>query len=318
MQLAEALGQAMRSVFFGTPEIAVPALRALAATSEVVGVVCQPDRPRGRGLRVQAPAVKLAALELGLELHQPVKVKTGNLHEWLAERRPDVALVLAYGRILPPNVLAAPRCGCMNLHASLLPKYRGAAPINWAIVEGETETGVSLMQMDEGMDTGPVYALRRLAIGSEETAGELAGRLAELAAEMVREDVPRAVSGELAATPQDESLASYAPLITAKDTEIDWTAPAGSIVNRVRGLTPRPGAHSSVRGKRLNLVTVRVASESIAGAPGTVLVAARRVLVAAGSGAVEVLRAQLEGRKPLGAVELVNGRALADGDRLGG
>jgi methionyl-tRNA formyltransferase len=308
----------MRSVFFGTPEIAVPVLRALDASTEVVGVVCQLDRPRGRGLHVTAPPVKLAALELGLEVHQPVKVKTGTLHEWIAVRQPDVALILAYGRILPPNVLGAPRRGCMNLHASLLPKYRGAAPINWSIVQGETETGVSLMQMDEGMDTGPVYAMRRLSIGSEETAGELATRLAELAAEMVREDLPRAVSGELVATPQDDARASYAPLISAKDTEIDWTRAAPSVVNLVRGMTPRPGAHSSVGGKRLNVLAARAASEPVAGPPGTVRVVDRRVLVAAGDAAVEIVRAQLEGKKPLGGADLVNGRALAEGDKLGG
>lgn len=318
MRLAAALRKGMRSVFFGTPEIAVPALRALAATSDVVGVICQPDRPRGRGLRVQAPPVKLAALELGLQVHQPVKVKTGTLHEWLAERRPDVALVMAYGRILPAQVLAVPRRGCVNLHASLLPKYRGAAPIQWAIIQGETETGVSLMQMDAGMDTGPVFAMRRLAVGSDETAGELAARLALLAAEMVQQDLARAVSGELTPAPQDETQASYAPPLRAKDTEIDWSAAAQRVVNRVRGLTPRPGAHSSIRGKRLNLLGVRAASQSVAGPPGTVRVVERRVFVAAADGAVEILRAQLEGRKPLNAADLINGRALADGDRLDG
>src|SRR5262245_61527634 len=172
----------MRTVFFGTPELAVPAFRALAETTEVVGVVCQPDRPAGRGLRLTEPAVKRAARELGIDVHQPVKVKTGNLHDWLGERRVDVAVVLAYGRMLPKAVLDVPGRGCMNLHASLLPRYRGAAPINWAIARGERETGVSLMQMDEGMDTGPVFTMRSIEIGPEETAGELAARIAELSA----------------------------------------------------------------------------------------------------------------------------------------
>jgi methionyl-tRNA formyltransferase len=307
----------MRTVFFGTPAIAVPALRALAETSELVGVVCQPDRPAGRGLALREPAVKIAARELGLEAHQPVKVKTGNLHEWLAERRADVALVLAYGRILPRAVLDAPRRGCMNLHASLLPHYRGAAPINWAIVHGETETGISLMQMDEGLDSGPVYAMRRLAISAAETAGELAERLAALAALVVREDLPRAVSGDLAAAAQDEAQASWAPLITPGHTRVDWGKSANEIVNLVRGMAPRPGAHTGVRGKKLRLHAIRSAEEGVEGPPGTVHISDRRaILVQAGVGTVEILRAQLEGRKPLDAADLVNGRALKDGDLL--
>src|SRR5450432_2108021 len=183
----------VRAVFFGTPAIAVPALRALAEVAEIVGVVCQPDRPAGRGLKLQPPAVKTAALELGYAVHQPVKVKTGNLDQWLSDRAPDVALVLAYGRILPSAVLSAPRRGCMNLHASLLPRWRGAAPINWSIMHGDHETGVCLMQMDEGLDTGPVYARRAIAIGDQETAGELAERLAATSAQLVREVLAREI-----------------------------------------------------------------------------------------------------------------------------
>lgn len=308
---------AMRTVFFGTPAIAVAALRALHETTELVGVVCQPDRRAGRGLALREPPVKIAARELGVEVHQPVKVKTGNLHEWLAERRADVALVLAYGRILPRAVLEAPRRGCMNLHASLLPRYRGAAPINWAIVHGETETGISLMQMDEGLDTGPVYATRKLAIYPGETAGELAERLAALAAEVVREDLPRAVSGELPSNPQDDSQASWAPLIKPEHTRVDWGKSASEIVNLVRGMAPRPGAHTSVRGKHLRLYATRAADEGVEGPPGSVHISEQKaILVQAGEGSVEILRAQLEGKKPLDARDLVNGRALRDGDLL--
>jgi methionyl-tRNA formyltransferase len=307
----------MRTVFFGTPAIAVPALRALHETTELVGVVCQPDRPAGRGLALREPPVKTAARELGLEAHQPVKVKTGNLHEWLADQRADVAVVLAYGRILPRAVLDAPRRGCMNLHASLLPHYRGAAPINWAIVHGETETGISLMQMDEGLDSGPVYAMRRLSISPEETAGELAERLALLAAEVVRGDLPGAVAGELPAIAQDESQASWAPLIKAEHTRVDWGRSAPDIVNLVRGMAPRPGAHTVVRGKNLRLYATRAGSEGVEGPPGTVHITERRaIVVQAGEGCVEILRAQLEGRKALDARDLVNGRALREGDLL--
>lgn len=185
----------MRAIFFGTPDIAVPSLEALREVAEVVAVVCQPDRPAGRGLELRAPPVKERALALGFEVVQPEKVKTPEFAAWVEARKADVALVIAYGRILPKAVLEGPRRGCMNLHASLLPRYRGAAPIQWAIVRGETETGVCLMQMDEGMDTGPVFTRRAIPIGRDETAGELGGRLGRLAAELVREDLPRAVAG---------------------------------------------------------------------------------------------------------------------------
>lgn len=306
-------------MFFGTPQIAVPALRALAATTEVVGVVCQPDRPAGRGMKLAAPAVKQAALELGLEVHQPVKVRTGNLHEWLAERRPDVAVVLAYGRILPDAVLAAPRLGCINLHASLLPQYRGAAPINWVIMNGETRSGISLMQMDSGLDTGPVFCTRELPIGPGETAGELAERMANTAADMVREDLPRVISGELSATPQDGDRATHAPPLDKADLLVDWGWDAERIVDRVRGLSPLPCARTTLQGKALKLQQLRACSTPCpAGEPGEVVIADKSgVVIACGNGHVELLRAQLEGRKALGATDLVNGRVLSLGARLG-
>ena len=310
--------RAFRSVFFGTPEIAVPALRALADISDLAGVVCQPDRPKGRGLEVQEPAVKRAARDLGVEVHQPLKVKTGNLDQWLRERSVDVAVVLAYGRILPEAVLLAPQHGCMNLHASLLPKYRGAAPIQWAIARGENETGISLMQMDAGLDTGPVFIERALPIGPHETAGELAERLAELAAVVVREDLPRAVAGELRALPQDASLASHAPPIEREHARLDWSAPAVTIDRLIRAMSPRPGAHTSVRGKMLKIVAARVRPGASELPPGSVAISETGELtVATGEGALAVLRAQLEGRKALDAVDLINGRALKTGDTLG-
>ena len=307
----------IRSVFFGTPAIAVPALEALHETTDLVAVVCQPDRPAGRGLQLAEPAVKLAAARLGKPVHQPTKVRTGELERWLREQNADVALVMAYGRILPEAVLAAPRLGCLNLHASLLPKYRGAAPINWAIARGEHETGISLMQMDAGLDTGPVFTARALAIGPNETGGELAERLASLAAVVVREDLPRAVAGDLAAGPQDETQSSHAPLITKAHTRVDWSASALEIVNLIRAMAPRPGAHTSVRDKHLRLTRAAVSRQSAAGPPGTIALGiGREILVATGDGSVEVLRAQLEGKKELGAADLLNGRALGEGDRL--
>jgi methionyl-tRNA formyltransferase len=313
----------MRAVFFGTPELAVPSLGALAESFEVVGVVTQPDRPAGRGMKLSPPPVKLAALERSYEVFQPQKVRTGELARWVSERAPDVSLVIAYGRILPPDVLAAPRAGSMNLHASLLPKYRGAAPINWAIADGERETGVSLMQMDAGLDTGPVLARETLPIGPEETAGELAARIAELAARVVRMYLERAVRGELVPKPQDEARATLAPLIESKHREVDFRAAAERVSNLVRGMSPTPGAFTSVGGKRLRLGRVRPlpalpgASTSDASVPGTVRVVAGIPYVVTGNGAIEIVSAKLEGKRELSGRDLVNGRALVEGAILG-
>jgi methionyl-tRNA formyltransferase len=311
----------VRTIFLGTPEIAVPALEALAATTDLVGVVCQPDRPKGRGLAVTEPPVKIAARALGIDAHQPVKVKTGSLDEWMAALQPDVAVVLAYGRILPPKVLAAPRRGCMNLHASLLPRYRGAAPIQWAIMNGETETGVSLMHMDEGLDTGDVYAMRRIAILPEDDGGTLSVKVAELAATMVREDLPLAVRGELARVPQDSSAATYAPPLTRDHGKIDFALESAGIVNQVRGLSPRPAAFTTITGRTLKVLAAAVGASLDGGdgaKPGTVIRADRGGLwVAAADRAVVILRAQMEGKKVTTGSDLVNGRAVRLGDVLG-
>jgi methionyl-tRNA formyltransferase len=312
----------LRAVFFGTPALAVPSLVALAELAEVVGVVTQPDRPAGRGMKMQPPAVKLAAIERGFPVYQPEKVRTGELLHWLEERSADVSLVIAYGRILPADVLGAPRRGSLNLHASLLPKYRGAAPINWAIVNGERETGVSLMQMDAGMDTGPVFIRETLDIGPEETAGELAERIAELAARVVRLHFERAVGGELVAEPQDESLATHAPPIEPSHRLVDFAEPPENVVNLVRGMAPSPGAFTTARGKRLRLARVRAVPGESSGvepvaAPGTVLVRGGSPEVVTGRGSVEILAAQLEGKREVAGRDLVNGRVLFDGLKLG-
>lgn len=308
----------MRTLFFGTPEISVPALEALHEISTIVGVVCQPDRPAGRGLELRAPAIKRRALELGLEVHQPRKVKTGNLDQWVRDRDVEVALVMAYGRIIPPKVLAAPRRGFINLHASLLPRYRGAAPINWALVHGEKQTGISLMQMDEGCDTGPVYSMHSIDVGPDETAGELAERLAALAAEVVRGDLRRAVTGELQARDQDDAASSQAPLIRKEDGLVDWTRPSNQVHDHVRGMTPWPGAHSFIGAKRFKILRTALGETSgQQGQPGTVLtVAPAGAEIACGSGSVFLRRGQLEGRKALDAAQLAAGRVLAEGTSL--
>ena len=261
--------------------------------------------------------MKAAALELGFEVHQPVKVKTGNLDEWLRERAPDVALVMAYGRILPPAVLAAPRRGCMNLHASLLPRWRGAAPINWAIAHGDTETGVCLMQMDEGLDTGPVFARLTVPIGPEETAGELAEQLAATAAQLVRESLVPAVDGALVAQAQEHERATHARPLERADGALDFSKGARELVNWVRALAPRPGAHTLLNGRPLKIGQARLAPEPAFGEPGLVRVEQKRVLVSSVEGAFELCRAQVEGRKEVAALDLIHGRALKAGDVLG-
>jgi methionyl-tRNA formyltransferase len=308
----------VRALFFGTPAIAVLSLEALAEIAEIAGVVCQPDRPSGRGLTVAAPPVKVRAIELGLPVMQPAKIRTPEFAAWVKDAAADVALVIAYGRILPPAVLEAPRRGCLNLHASLLPKYRGAAPITWAIVRGETETGVSLMQMDEGMDTGPVFTVHRIPIGPETTADALAVDLGQLAAAVVRADVARAAAGEIRAAPQDHAAATTAPILDKEHGRIRWDAPAGAVHDHVRGMTSWPGAFTTAQGKVLKLIESRV-GEGPEAPPGTVVAAGKQgVDVACAPGTLRILRAQVEGRRALGAAELLGGRAVAVGMVLGG
>jgi methionyl-tRNA formyltransferase len=307
----------MRVVYFGTPAIAVPALRALVEVAEVVGVVTQPDRPRGRGLTLTASPVKIEALARKLDVTQPLKVRDGALEAWLVEKKPDVLVVLAYGRILPGDVLRVPRTFALNLHASLLPRLRGAAPIEWAILRGDTETGISLMQMDEGLDTGAVLSRHSIEILPEETGGELRARMAELAAHVIRVDLRRAVEGELRAESQDESLATLAPPLRREHGRIDFSSAATVIANQVRALAPKPGAHTTVGDKTLLIGSVRPSPESVGGAPGTVHVAGGRPWVTAGTGSLEILRATPEGRREASGPDLVNGRVLSSGSVLG-
>lgn len=309
----------VRAIFFGTPALAIPSLEALAGIAEVVLVVCQPDRPQGRGLTLTPPPIKVRALDLGLRVLQPTKVRTREFADELVACAADVALVLAYGRILPPAVLRAPRLGCLNLHASLLPRLRGAAPIQWAIVRGETETGISLMQMDEGLDTGPVYDQRTLRIEANETAGELGERLGRLAASVVTDDVPRVLAGALASMPQDDAQATHAPPLTKGDGRIDWTKPAKAVHDHVRGMHPWPGAFTQAGGKTVKVLATKAAGPyRTSEPPGTVVCAdPSGILVSCGEGVIEIVRAQLEGRRALSSRELVAGRAFSTGMKLG-
>jgi methionyl-tRNA formyltransferase len=315
----------MRTLFFGTPAFAVPSLDALADTTDVVGVICQPDRPTGRGLATAPPPVKARAEQRGLTVVQPTRLRTGEVAAWVRERDADLALVVAYGRILPPDVLAATRRGFVNVHASLLPRYRGAAPITWAVVDGAQETGVSLMLLDEGLDTGDVLDVVRVPIGPDETAGELSSQLAAVGAEMVRSRLEAFARGELARTPQDGANATVARMLQKRDGLVDWSMPARRVHDHVRGMSPWPGAFSTVHGRTVKVHRTRCAGLARADearlSPGTVVVADRsRVLVACGPGGgetIELLDVQMEGKKPVRAGDWVSGRGVREGDVLG-
>lgn len=269
-------------------------------------------------MKLSAPPVKEAALARGLDVYQPQRVRDGELQRWLEERRPDVALVVAYGRILPPTVLAVPSSGCLNLHASVLPRYRGAAPIQWAIANGEAETGISLMQMDAGMDTGPVFAVRRISIAAETTGGELTLALAELAAAMVGQEFLAAAAGELQATPQDDARASAAPPIGKEHLLVDWSRSRAEIVNQVRAFAPAPSAFTFSRQRRLKILEAGLGAAEGGAVPGLVIGARGHALeVACGDGSVLVSRAGAEGKAPQSGRDLLNGRWLEVGGRLG-
>lgn len=307
----------------GSPDFAVPCLEALLRRAEVVAVVTQPDKPAGRGQAPKAPPVKEAALRAGLPVLQPHKLRTPPFAEVLRPLALDLVVVVAYGKILPPELLAVPRLGCLNVHASLLPKYRGAAPIQHALMAGERETGVTLMRMDAGLDTGPTLAARALPITDEDTAGTLHEKLARLGAELLAEHLDAIFRGELPAVPQDDARASYAGLLDKEQGRVDWSQPAARVRDRIRGVDPWPGAFTLLEGQPLKLWRPRLAPqagiESAAGAaPGTVLRAdASGLTVACGAGAVVVAEAQLPGRKRMAVGALVAGRAIAAGTVLG-
>ncbi len=320
--MAPAPSPRFRAVFFGTPQFAVPCLDALFEVADIRAVVCQPDKPQGRGLSLTPPPTKLRALTLGLDVVQPTKLRTGEFAAWLRDQAVDVALVVAYGRILPKDVLDAPRLGCVNVHASLLPKLRGAAPLTWAVVRGESETGVTLMQMDEGMDTGAMLQQFPTPITVDETAGELAERLAVIGATAVREGLPRYVAGAFSPMAQDSAGATMAPMLKKEDGRIDFTRSAKDVHNHVRGMQPWPGAFTTARGKTVKVLTTRVTelphSSSGRAEPSTVVFADKsRVVVACGDHGVTLARVQLEGKKAIAAGDWFLGRGISEGDRLG-
>ncbi len=307
-----------RIVFFGTPSFAVASLEAAHRIGDVVAVVCQPDKASGRGMQLAAPAVKVRALELGLDVHQPTKLRTEEFASWLRSLDAEVAIVVAYGRILPKAVLEAPRLGCVNVHASLLPRWRGAAPIQWAVHSGDKETGIALMKLDEGLDTGPVFAVCTTPIGDDETSGQLFERLAPMGAELLERELPRYIAGLANLVSQDDSLATHARMLEKRDGVVAWALDAHTVKHRVLGVSPWPGATTTARGKVVKIHAVRTYEASHGAAPGTVIRADKGILlVAAGQGAVELVTVQLEGKKPMKATDWVLGRGVAEGDVLG-
>ena len=296
----------------GSPEFAVPCLRALAGAHEVALVVSQPDKPAGRGAQLTPPAVKVAALELGLPIIQPKSARTGELEAALRESGAELAVVVAYGKILPRAVLDALPRGCINVHASLLPKYRGAAPVQWAVIDGEAETGVDIMQLDEGMDTGPVWLEKRVAIDPDETSGELLARLAPIGAAALLEAIPL-LDGK--PTPQDHAAATHARPLEKTDGAIDFTQPASAVASRIRGVDPWPGAQATLRGQVVKLFRAK-AIEGAGVVGGVIAIDKDGVHVACGNGVVVIKEIQAPGRKRLTASQFAAGRGIAPGDVL--
>lgn len=313
----------LRIVFCGTPAFAVPSLDGLIAQPEfeIVGVVTQPDRPRGRGREIAISAVKAAAVEAGIPVYQPEKIRSEEAHEYFRGVAPDVVVIIAYGQIIPPRLIAIPRLGWINVHASLLPKYRGAAPINWAIINGETRTGVTTMQIDAGLDTGPMLLKYETAIGADETAPELTARLSEAGAPLIVETLQKLDRGEITPTPQDNSQATLAPILKKDDGKIEWQLSARKIYNRIRGLQPWPGAFTTFRGRNCQIWGKPLKPVAAGGEPGFILPTQEDgLLVICGGPVPSVLRVehiQVEGRNRVTDFEFMRGARIKPGERFG-
>jgi methionyl-tRNA formyltransferase len=310
----------LRMVFCGTPQFAVPSLKKLLSQPEfeVVGVFTQPDRPRGRGKKVSFSAVKEVASAAGIPVHQPEKIRAPEAEQQLRALAPDVIVIIAYGQIIPGRLLPIPRLGWINLHASLLPKYRGSAPIHWAVANGETITGNTTMRIDAGMDTGEMLMQQELAIRPYETAPEVSERLSDAGAGLLIETLRGLAIGTLTSRPQDAAGASYAPMLKRGDGRIDWGRPAQEIYNRMRGFAPWPGAYADFRGQTCHVWGRPLAKEPSAEQPGSLVTEHGRLLVACGAATVmELSHVKVEGRKKISASEFANGAHLQRGERFG-
>jgi len=309
----------MRIVFMGTSGFAAPILSALHRRHQIIAVVTQPDRPTGRGRRFSESPVKREAVRLGLTVYQPERVREESFIGQLQALGPiDVIVAAAFGQIIPRAILDLPRLGCVNAHASLLPKYRGAAPIQHALIQGETSTGVTTMLMDPGVDTGPILLWQETDIASDETAGELEIRLSEMAADVVPRTLDRLEEGSLTPTPQDDSKATLAKALQRKDAEVQWSLPARDIVNRIRAFTPRPGAYTTLRGSSLKIWRAAAIAEQHNEKPGVALaISDDGIKVASGVGAVLLIEAQPQNRNRMRACDFARGARLAPGANLG-
>jgi len=312
----------LRIIFFGTAELACPSLSALAQTPavEVAAVVTQPDRPQGRKLNLQPSSVKILATQKKLPVLQPGRARDEGFLQELAQLRPDLIVVAAYGQILPRQILELPRFGCLNVHASLLPKYRGAAPIQWAILNDERETGVTIMKMDEGLDTGDILSQQSTPIGAEDNAQTLHHRLGAIGADLLVKTIPDHVADKIVARKQPDEGASYARKLTKEDGRLDWTQPARSVWNRVRALVPWPGAYTFLSGEpgsQLLKIWQSEVAEQSSGAPGEILdVGKNGIVVACGQQSLRILVLQREGGRRLNAPEFLAGHPLRPGQRL--
>ena len=311
----------MRIVFCGTPEFAVPSLRRLAAEPgiSIEAVITQPDRPRGRGQQVTSSPVKEAAIEASLHVYQPETIKSDSAREFLERVAPDAVIIIAYGQIVPARLLTVPRLGWINLHASLLPRYRGAAPIHWALANGETVTGLTTMQIDAGMDTGPILLQIAMKIGAKETAPELGVRMSVAGAGLMLDSLMRLERGEISPLPQSNDEASSAPMLKKEYGRIDWSRNAQQIFNRIRGFAPWPGAYTAFRGQTCHLWgqpgEAAIATSSLA--PGTIIASTKKMYVVCGAGTCLHLESvQVEGRKKVSALEFANGARLDSSERF--
>jgi methionyl-tRNA formyltransferase len=308
-----------RIIFMGTPEFAVPSLEILVQHPyQVIGVVTQPDRPKGRGKQLAPPPVKMFAEQYHLTVLQPERAKDQEFMDAFRKLAPDLVAVAAFGQLLPKGILDLPPLGCINVHPSLLPKYRGAAPLNWTIIQGETRTGVTIMRMDEGMDSGDILLQEATPIGPEETVGELHDRLAKTGAELLLKTIQMIEDGTVRRTPQDHAAATFAPRLKKEDGIIDWQRNADEIVHLILGLSPSPCAYSILQGRTLKIFTATARKSPIGQMPGTVLAVTPEGLpVAAGEGVVFLREVQAEGKKRMPVQDFLRGVRLRSGERLG-
>jgi len=310
----------MKIVFCGTPQFAVPTLKFLLTQQEfeIAAVITQPDRPSGRGMKLTASPVKEAAVAAGVVVHQPEKIRAPEMQATLEAIAPDCVVIIAYGQIIPARLLPIAKHGWINLHASLLPKYRGAAPINWAIVNGETVSGITTMRIDAGMDTGEMLLTHEMEIGANETAPELAARMSEAGAPLMVETLRGIAAGTLSGRAQDASAATYAPMMKREDGRVDWSRTAREIYDRMRGFAPWPGAFSTLRGKTCQILG-RPSEDTRGGQePGTIHVRQSGIYVSCGGATeIRISSVKMEGSRAMDAVEYARGARLTEGERFG-